>query len=125
MVDVKRAYFYAPTRREIYTKVPEEDLLPGEAGVVGILDFSLYGTRDAAQNWAHCYGEVLTNHGFIKGRASVCNFWHPQHDISITCHGDDFMIVGSLVNLEWIIGILGKRFEIVYRVLGPEPHCSK
>ena len=31
----------------------------GDEDKVGKLDFSLYGTRDAAQNWAQCYIEVL------------------------------------------------------------------
>ena len=30
VVDVKRAYFYAPSRREIYIKIPPEDCFPAD-----------------------------------------------------------------------------------------------
>ena len=49
--DVSRAYFYAKTIREVYVEIAEEDREPGEGDVVGLLQYSMYGTRDAAQNW--------------------------------------------------------------------------
>ena len=49
---VSRAYFYAKAVRPVYVKLPEEDLLPGDEGKCGKLHMSMYGTRDAAQNWA-------------------------------------------------------------------------
>ena len=62
-VDVKRAYFYAPVRRPIYIVLPDEDRLPGEEQMVGRLNLSLYGTRDAAQNWSKEYTRTLTSCG--------------------------------------------------------------
>eukprot|EP00973_Karenia_brevis_P036049 4973185-Karenia_brevis.AAC.1 len=50
--DVKRAYFHAPATREIYIEIPEEDWEEGDEARVAKLNLSLYGTRDAAQNWA-------------------------------------------------------------------------
>ena len=48
--DVKRAYFHAPATRELYVEVPQED--PNwQPGLLGKLNLSLYGTRDAAANW--------------------------------------------------------------------------
>ena len=125
VVDVKRAYFYAPTRREIYIKIPEEDMMPGDEDMVGVLDFSLYGTRDAAQNWAHCYTQVLLKAGFIRGRASVCNFHHPSKDVLLTCHGDDFLITGALHDIKWTIATIGASFDIKSDILGPEEGCSR
>ena len=49
-IDVRRAYFYADATREIYIELPKEDY---EEGKVGKLRKSMYGTRDAAQNWEH------------------------------------------------------------------------
>ena len=46
--DVRRAYFHAPSIRKVYIQLPEEDNQPG---MVGLLQKSTYGTRDAAQNW--------------------------------------------------------------------------
>ena len=50
--DVKRAYFYAPATRPIYIEIPAEDRTDEDVDCVGILNLSLYGTRDAAMNWS-------------------------------------------------------------------------
>ena len=38
--------------------------------MVGRLQISLYGTRDAAQSWAATYTKFLVKIGFQRGRAS-------------------------------------------------------
>ena len=48
LVDVRRAHFYAPSRRRAFVEVPPEDSKVGECG---LLQSSLYGTRDVPQNW--------------------------------------------------------------------------
>ena len=52
-IDISKAYFHAPSRRPVYVKLPSEALEPGELPntLCGTLNYSLYGTRDAAQNW--------------------------------------------------------------------------
>ena len=47
--DVSRAYFYAPGTRPLFINLPDEDWEEGDEGLVGELQISLYGTRDAAQ----------------------------------------------------------------------------
>ena len=71
-VDVKRAYFYAPARRPIYIELPVEDRLPGEEDHVAQLNLSLYGTRDAAQNWEAEYSSFMKDVGFKSGLTSPC-----------------------------------------------------
>ena len=56
--DVKRAYFHAPAKRPVYIKIPAEDFEAGDEDMVGVLNLSLYGTRDAAMNWAAKYTEI-------------------------------------------------------------------
>ena len=51
LVDVRRAKFYAPARRRVFVELPAEDCQPGDEHMCGLLRYSLYGTRDAAQNW--------------------------------------------------------------------------
>ena len=101
-VDVKRAYFYAPAKRPIYTELPVEDRLPGDEDNVAQLNLSLYGTRDAAQNWTQEYTKVLKAAGFTVGRASPCNFFHREADMALSVHGDDFIISGPERSLEWL-----------------------
>ena len=63
-IDVRRAYFHARARRDVYVELPEEDKEPG---MCGKLQKSMYGTRDAAQNWEDCYVEFITSLGFRRG----------------------------------------------------------
>ena len=116
--DVKRAYFHAPAKRPVYIKIPAEDFEAGDEDMVGVLNLSLYGTRDAAMNWAAKYTEVMTKAGFRTGKASPCNFYHQARDISVTVHGDDFTSTGSPRNLRWLEMKLKEQFELVTETFG-------
>ena len=41
-IDIKRAYFYAPARREVFIEITDEDKEPGDEGKLGKLSLSLY-----------------------------------------------------------------------------------
>merc|ERR1712026_243822 len=47
VIDIKRAYFYAPALKEIYVRLPPEDPRSSDPNICGKLLKSLYGTRDA------------------------------------------------------------------------------
>ena len=68
--DVSRAYFYAKAIRPVYVKLAPEDCLPGEEGMCGRLNVSMYGARDAAVSWHTHYKENLIGLGFQQGSAS-------------------------------------------------------
>ena len=102
VIDIERAYFYALARRPIFIEIPKEDLEPGDDGCVGQLQLSLYGTRDAAQNWAHEYTTFLLSLGFQVERASPCNFTHRTRRVHLTVHGDDFTVVASAKQIAWL-----------------------
>jgi hypothetical protein len=72
-VDVSRAYFHAPSKRTTIIELPEEDK---EGSLVGRLRMSMYGTRDAQQNWEETYVKVLIDIGFKRGVGSPCAFVH-------------------------------------------------
>ena len=57
-VDVRRAYFHAQVKSEVYVELPDEDKHQGE-DVCGKLRYSMYGTREAASNWEEKYSETL------------------------------------------------------------------
>ena len=48
--DVRRAYFYAKIKRDVFIELPKEDPKYG-TGLLGKLKLCLYGTRDAAKGW--------------------------------------------------------------------------
>ena len=78
VIDIKRAYFHAPVRRPIFIEVPKEDLEFGDEGSVGQLQLSLYGARDAAQNWAHGF----LAEPWIPGGAHHCATLRIRPDVS-------------------------------------------
>ena len=55
-IDVKRAYFYAAARRNVYVKLPPADYTEG---MCGKLNKAMYGTRETASNWEHKYRSHL------------------------------------------------------------------
>ena len=44
-------------------ELPKEDIKPGEEGMCGRLNYSMYGTRGAAANWADEYTGLLVEAG--------------------------------------------------------------
>jgi len=119
-IDTKRAYVYAPSRRPIFIEIPAEDRLPGDEDRIGQLKLSLYGTRDAAQNWAYEYTRFLKSIGFKTGVASPCNFRNEERDINMTVHGDDFTVVASADQIEWLGDKMKAQYELKMDVLGPD-----
>ena len=49
--DIGPAFFHAKVKRDVYVQLAEEDRKLGEEAMCGKLNYSMYGTRDAAQNW--------------------------------------------------------------------------
>ena len=124
-VDVKRAYFYAPARRPIFIELPAEDRLPGDEDKVAQLNLSLYGTRDAAQNWTKEYTRLLQSAGFTAGKVSPCNFYHKERGMALIVHGDDFTVSGPEGDLVWLRDYLAVSWEIKATSLGPESHQAQ
>ena len=122
-VDVSRAYFYAPSRRPVFVKLPEED---DEPGMCGRLNVSMYGTQDAASNWEHKYATHLIENGFIRGKSSPCVFWHPHTGVRCVVHGDDFTFAGSDEELAKCSTMMSDEYDIKVRgKLGPDKADDK
>ena len=116
--DVSRAYFYAKAVRPVYVKLPEEDIEPGDEGRCGRLMMSMYGTRDAALNWALEYGDTLRAAGYKQGKSNPCLFYHEEKDVAVMVHGDDFVAVGPNQHLEHVEKTLGDKYKIKVDKLG-------
>ena len=109
----------------IYIEIPIEDYEEGDEARVAKLNLSLYGTRDAAQNWAKEYTGTLLKQGFEQGRASPCNFKHVGKRISMTVHGDDFTATGPQNSLIWLENVMKAAYDIKSTLLGPEEGMRK
>ena len=116
-IDVRRAYFHARSRRTVYVQLPAEDFKEGHCGK---LDKSMYGTRDAAQNWEFEYTEFMQNAGFSAGKSVTCLFHHVDRDLRAAVHGDDFTVLGPEDQLNWFRTKVTERFEVKFRgTMGP------
>ena len=96
--DMSRAFFHAKVKRSFDVQLAEEDRKLGEEAMYGKLNYSMYGTRDAAQNWFEEYSNQLRSVGFIQVKAIPCVFYHPQRQIRTMVHGDDYVSTGLLQN---------------------------
>ena len=83
-IDIKRAYLQVDAKRDIYVELLEEDR---EEGTCAKLVKAMYGTRDAAHNWACTYKDAYREFGFVVGRASPCVMHHPKRHLIGSGHG--------------------------------------
>ena len=118
--DVRRAYFHAKATRPVHIEIPIEDFEPGDVGKVARLNLTLYGTRDAAQNWVKEYTTFLEECGFKTGLASPGNFEHVNRELQLTVHGDDFTVTGPTAGLQWMQRRMEQKYEIEAHYFGPE-----
>ena len=79
-IDVSRVYFHAKAQRPVLIRLPVEDRMGTDAGKVGLMKKSMYGTRDAASNWEREWQEHIGNRGFLL-EESVS----PQRGPSVGC----------------------------------------
>ena len=80
----------------------------------------MYGTRDAALNWAMESGSALKEAGYKQGIANPCLFRHEEKDVTIMVHGDDFVAVGKEEDLQDTEKTLNQRYKLKVETLGNE-----
>ena len=119
--DVSRAFFHARATRDVYAQLQAEDMAAGESQMCGKLNYSMYGTLDAAQNWQAECSQRLIESGFVRGTASPCVFHHVVLGIRTLVHGDDYVSVGQPDQLKWLEGQLQQKCKIKTQILGPGP----
>ena len=118
VMDVRRAYFYAPARRDVYVELPPEDYQRGDEDRCGKLKASLYGTRDAAQNWEEELCKQLCLLGFRRGRSSPCIYYHAKRGIAVVVHGDDILATGKEFEINWMQTEIEKVFQLRTQRIG-------
>ena len=118
--DISRALFEAAATRKVCVEIPEEDRSPKDRGrdVVGLLNMSLYGTRDAARNWQEEVARAMKRWGFVQGRYNPCLYYHPTWSIQTLVHGDDFISVGHREGMAEFRRRLEERFKTKSQLVG-------
>ena len=117
-IDISRAHFHSPARRRLYVELAPERARPGWCG---LLNKSMYGTRDAAANFAALVMSVLSKMGFKVGVFNPCLCEHDVKDVALFYHGDDFAVLGEDEELKDFAKELGEALIVKVRgVLGPD-----
>ena len=118
-VDVRRAYFFAPSRRRVFVELPPEDYQASDEHMCGLLRYSLYGTRHATQNWEEEFASTLSElksderDRVVKVASKVNMSWQP-------CTGDDITIGGELSAVECLLKMTSRTYEIKKQVIGED-----
>jgi hypothetical protein len=120
-LDISRAHPNYPMRRDVFTRLPEEHPQYSADHIkCGKLVMTLYGTRDADQNFELAIYDTLTEARFDRGDTNPCCYRHEQRGLSLYHHGDDFGILGTREQTEWAGAAIGKRCIVKDRgCLGP------
>ena len=116
--DVARAFFEAPAQRDVCIELPEEARQSHTGDVVGHLQKSLYGTRDAAANFQDEVRKVMLQSGFEQSTYSPSIYFHRKRSIRALVHGDDFISTGQRQQVAWFRMMLEARFEITTTIVG-------
>ena len=125
VIDVRRAYFYAPTKRRVFVQLPPEDYKPGDEEMCGLLQYSFHGTRDAAQSWGEEISGSMEAFGFKQGRSNPCVFHRVGKDMSAAIHGDDVICCGKRCDVEELINKFKRKYEIKWQLMGEAADLDK
>ena len=92
----------------------------------GLLQKSMYGTQDAPNIWQSHYSGILIEGGYKRGKSNASVFYHPQHDVRVMVHGDDFLALGDQKHLSELEDLLRKSYELkCLGIIGDQPQDKK
>ena len=123
-IDAKKAHLNPRCQEEVYIELPTE--AAESEGTCGKLVYWLYGFRKAASEWEKFYAQKLGEAGFRRGTGCPVLFYHPERDLAMAVHGDDFVVCGFGPDLDWAAKYIQSCFEVKVRaVLGEDRHNDK
>ena len=125
-LDFSKAFLYGDVLREIYIELPDEDSRKWCGSVVGLLSKSMYGLRDAPQVWQGVVESMLSQRGFRKVLCTQCTYYHPDLEMYVVAHVDDFLILGVRSDMDdFVKGLVDDGYECTSEILGfREDECS-
>ena len=82
---------------------------------------TMYGAQDASHVWQEHYTKKLLERGFVQGQAWTSVFRHPDKDVMLLVHGDDFLVLGDEDGQKYLKDTLSERYEFrCDGCIGPE-----
>ena len=118
--DVSRAFFEAPTIRRIAVTLPQEALEEHEygMGLVGILQMSQYGIRDAAVSLQKEVTKLMVRLGFAQAKYNTNLYHHPRTKIAVLVHGDDFVATCLRGYIRELRKVIAGIFTVKDKIMG-------
>ena len=98
--------------------MPPKDVYDGER--LWFLLKATNGTREASRQWVLYIKVSIGPHGFLASAAIPGLFYHPEWDIMMACHGDDFLAEGLAEDLDKLDEVMKANFEKSRSYLGLE-----
>ena len=115
--DVSVAFFHAYSTGKIAV-IPPEDVYDGH---LWYLLKAMNGTREASKQWGEFVEDKVTKGGFHPVKVVPGLFFHPEWQVTLSCHGDDFLAEGLSSDLDKLDELMVKSFETkVLPRIGPE-----
>ena len=90
--------------------MPPKDVYDGEH--LWFLLKAMNGTREASRQWGLYIKGSIGPHGFLASAAIPGLFYHPEWDIMMACHGDDFLAEGLAEDLDKLDEVMKANFEV-------------
>ncbi len=116
VVDIKRAFLHGLCTRSICIELPGSESEGGK--YVGKLVRALYGTRDAPLAWLTVVKSVMKDMGFSECKVTNGVFTHPERNIRVVVHVDDFLLSGEQHQLSWFQDQMAKKYELKVQTAG-------
>ena len=86
----------------------------------------MYGTQDAPNIWQSHDSGILIEGGYKRGKSNASVIYHPQHDVRVVVHGDDFLALGDQKHLSKLEDLLRKSYELkCLGIIGDQPEDKK
>ena len=103
--DVSVAFFHAKSSGQIAV-IPPKDLYTGDT--LWFLNKAMNGTREASK----CWGEKVKG-TMVHAVETVPGIYrHEEWDVTVSCHGDDFLAEGCTDGLDRLDAVMTKGFEV-------------
>ena len=115
--DVSVAFFHAASIGKIAV-IPPEDVYDGH---LWYLLKAMNGTRETSKQGGEIVEAKVTTAGFHPVKVVLGLFYHPEWQVSLSCHGDDFLAEGMSSDLDKLDELMIASFETkVLPRIGPD-----
>ena len=107
--DVSVAFFHAKSSGRIAV-IPPKDLYTGDT--LWFLNKAMNGTREASKRWGERVKTTMVQEGFHAVETVPGIYRHAEWDVTVSCHGDDFLAEGCNDGLDRLDEVMTKGFEV-------------